>query len=177
MTSSARRYWIFETDTILLIGNRCLRYTCNLFCGVLCFRCICRIIFSLLVHTCIWYKMNKLAQYLDSIIPFQTDIGRYCSQYRYYYIFWYSFLVLLLRTFCKMGMIFGFSHSSSDKLQRLRKFWPMESSFSSPIQFLSRDELLQLIPVYSCFIIQLYFNTLGQLICPKYCNTVIFWGQ
>ena len=101
MTRSAGRDWLFETDTILLIWNRCLQYTCNLFCGVLCFRCICRIIFSFLVHTCTWYRINKIAQYLDPIIPFQTDIGRYCSRYRYYYIFWYSFLVFYCELFVK----------------------------------------------------------------------------
>ena len=31
----------------------------------------------------IWYNINKITYKLDLMIPFQTDISQYCSQYRY----------------------------------------------------------------------------------------------
>ena len=43
---------------------------------------------KILTHSVLrWYKINKIAYYLDSIIPFHTDIGQYCCRYCFLVLF------------------------------------------------------------------------------------------
>ena len=80
--STFRQCW-----AILIFGNRYdisnLKpiFSIYLFRRVLCFRGTHEKILTFL--ELIWYKINKITFNQDSIMPFQTDIGRYCSQYRY----------------------------------------------------------------------------------------------
>ena len=77
---------------------------------VLCFNGTYEIMLTFLAL--IWYKINKItyyhrhiiyyilyayAYYLDLIAPFQTDIGRYCSRYRYFAIIFWCFLKPILQ--------------------------------------------------------------------------------
>ena len=67
------------------------------------------IIFTFMVLK--WYKINKITYYLNPIIPFQTDIGRFCSRYRYSDISIFIFGAFQNRYcnfFCKIDTIFWF---------------------------------------------------------------------
>ena len=75
-------WWFSEINTIYLIWNQ---YLCYIYFPKSCaLEVLVWEFWLFLVPTCIWYKINKINYNLDLIIPFQTDIGRYCGQY------WYS---------------------------------------------------------------------------------------
>ena len=51
---------------------------------------------------------TKLTKYQNPIIPFQTDIGRYCSRYGYSDILFRCFSKPILQFFCKTDTIYWF---------------------------------------------------------------------